>query len=224
MMRRSTAGGPPASGETRRVHDELDQLRQEAAGERVKVRDADLALAAAKVEVEDAGRAITDGYAAEDQEAVRAARDREREAVEKLEDAQHRLDGAVLRLERVEAELRTFESERAPELRVEAEDAARETTLQLRRAAEETMRHWRQYKQDRTAIQQLVNLIEPGAGQLNGPPSNCAWERELAELERGLRGGDDLEPPLPRWHGKVWRRRENETAERLRSERRGAAV
>jgi hypothetical protein len=135
------------------------------------VRDADLALAAAKVEVEDAGRAVTDGYAAEDQEAVRAAREREQSAVEKLEDAQHRLDGAVVRLEGVEAELRTFESERAPELLAEAEDAAHETTADLQRAAHEAVRLWREYKENRNAIQQLVNRIEPGAGQVNGPPA-----------------------------------------------------
>jgi hypothetical protein len=227
MPRRSKAGAPPASGETRwerRAHDELDQLRQEAASERVKVRDADLALAAAKVEVEDAGRAITDGYAEEDPEAVRAARERERDAVEKLEDAQHRLDGAVRRLERVETELRTFESERAPELLAEVESAARETTADLQRAAQETVRIWLQYKENRNAIQQLVNRIEPGAGQVNGPPSACAWERELAELERGLRRGDDLEPPLPRWAGRAWRRQEDEVARRLRSERREEAT
>jgi hypothetical protein len=68
------------------------------------------------------------------------------------------------------------------------------------------------------------NRIEPGAGQVNGPPSSCAWERELADLERGLKRGDDLEPPLPRWHGKVWRRQEDEAARRLRSERREGAT
>jgi hypothetical protein len=111
MPRRSKGGAPAATAETRwerRAHDELDALRQAAASERAKVRDADIQLEAAKVKVEDAGRAVVDGYAAEDHEAVAKAREREREAVEKLQDRQHQLDGAVLRLERLEAELRTF--------------------------------------------------------------------------------------------------------------------
>jgi hypothetical protein len=222
MPRRSKAGAPAASGETRkerRAHDELDALRDKAASERVKVRDAELALAAAKAEVEDTGRAVVDGYAAEDQHAVRAAREREHEAVEKFEDAQHRLDGAVLRLERVETELRTFESERAPEPLAEAEASARTTTLALQRAATETARAFHQYRADRERIQQLVNAIEPGAGQVNGPPSTCSWERELGELARALRLSEELEPPLPRWYGRAWRRQEDEVAKRLRSER-----
>jgi hypothetical protein len=90
----------------------------------------------------------------------------------------------------------------------------------LRRAAEETVRHWRQYKQDREAIQRLVNRVEPGAGHVNGPPPSCAWERELYELERALKRGDDLAPPLARWLGRDWRRQEDEAARRLRGERR----
>jgi hypothetical protein len=101
----------------------------------------------------------------------------------------------------------------------EAEDAARETTLNLQRAAHETGRLWRQYKADREAIQRLVNRAEPGAGQVNGPPAACAWERELHELERALKRGDDLEPPLARWLGRDWRRQENAAARRLREER-----
>ena len=71
-------------------------------------------------------------------------------------------------------------------------------------------------EKDGTAV---ANRVEPGAGQVNGPSSNCAWEPELYELERALRGGSELEPPLPRWYGRTWRRQEDEVAKRLRSER-----
>jgi hypothetical protein len=81
------------------------------------------------------------------------------------------------------------------------------------------VRHWRQYKQDREAIQRLVNRVEPGAGQVNGPPPSCAWERELYELERALKRGDDLRRRWPAGSGD-WRRQEDEAARRLRGERR----
>jgi Fic family protein len=187
--------------------------------EHARVHELEVELEQATLAVEEAGLTITDGYAAEDEQAVREARKRERAAVEKLEDLEHRLAGAAIRAERAGERVDVFQTERAGDLLSEAEDAARDTTADLRRAVQETVRIRRQYKQDRTAIQQLVNRIEPGAGQVNGPPSSCAWERELADLERGLKRGDDLEPPLPRWHGKVWRRQEDEAARRLRSER-----
>jgi Fic family protein len=192
--------------------------------EHARVHELEVELEQATLAVEEAGRTITDGYAAEDEQAVREARKRERAAVEKLEDLEHRLAGAAIRAERAGERVDVFQTERAGDLLSEAEDAARDTTADLRRAVQETVRIRRQYKQDRTAIQQLVNRIEPGAGQVNGPPSSCAWERELADLERGLKRGDDLEPPLPRWHGKVWRRQEDEAARRLRSERREGAT
>jgi hypothetical protein len=199
---------------------ELDGLRQELlAQENVRVREFEAEVAAAKAEVEEAGRAVTDSYAAENEKAMREARKRERAAVEKLEDLQHRLAGAVIRAERAGQRVDAFQTERAEDLLGEAEDAARETTLNLQRAAQETVRFWRQYRQDREAIQRLVNRAAPGAGQVNGPPSTCGWEAELHELERALKRGDDLAPPLARWLGRDWRRQEDETARRLRGER-----
>ena len=56
------------------AHQQLDQLRRDAADERVKVRDLEAQLEAAKHEVESAGRAISDGYAAESQRDVAQAR------------------------------------------------------------------------------------------------------------------------------------------------------
>lgn len=203
----------------RSAHAELDQVGQEYVQEQARVREFQVELEAARAEVEGASRAITDGYAAEDEQAVREARKREQSAVEKLEDLRHRLDGAVIRTERAGQRVDAFQTERAGDLLSEAEDAARETTLKLRRAAHETVRGFRQYKADRQRIQELVNRVEPGAGQVNGPPPSCAWERELHELERALRGGSELEPPLPRWYGRTWRRQEDEVAKRLRSER-----
>jgi hypothetical protein len=48
------------------AHAELDELRQAMAHERMKARDADVALDAAKAEVDEASRAVADAYALED--------------------------------------------------------------------------------------------------------------------------------------------------------------
>jgi hypothetical protein len=199
--------------------EELAGLRERYAAEHGRVRELEVALERARLEVEEASRAITDGYAAEDEQAVREAREREHEAVETVAELEGQLAGAVVRTERAGQRVDEFQTERARDLLAEAEAAARETTAELAHAAEETVRLWRGYKADRSRIQEIVNRIEPGLGQVNGPPSSCAWERELTELERGLKRGDELEPPLPRWQGRAWRRQENTTAKRLHAER-----
>ncbi len=48
------------------AHAELDQLQEQATAQRVKARNLEAQLEAAKVAVEDASRAVTDAYAAED--------------------------------------------------------------------------------------------------------------------------------------------------------------
>lgn len=55
------------------AHAELDGLRQQAAGERVKARDIAAQLKAAKAKVEQASASITAGYAAEDARARRSS-------------------------------------------------------------------------------------------------------------------------------------------------------
>jgi hypothetical protein len=209
MPRRSTT----SAGE------ELAALREQYAAELDRVRELEVALERARLEVEEASRAVTDGYAAEDEKAVREAREREQSAVETVTELEGQLAGAVVRAERAGQRVDEFQNERAHDLLAEAEAAARETTLNLRRAAEDTARFWRQYKQHRNAIQMLVARIEPGLGGVNGPASTCALERELHELERGLKRGDELAAPLPRWAGRAWRKQENTTAKRLQKER-----
>jgi hypothetical protein len=48
------------------AHAQLDELRQEGVNQRMKARDLNAALEAAQVAVEEASRAVTDAYAAED--------------------------------------------------------------------------------------------------------------------------------------------------------------
>jgi hypothetical protein len=199
--------------------EELAALHERYAAEHGRSRELEVALERARLEVEGASRAITDGYASEDEQAVREAREREQSAVETVAELEGKLAGAVVRTERAGQRVDEFQTERARDLLAEAEHAARETTIELRRTAHETVRAWRHYKADRARIQEIVNRLEPGLGQVNGPASTCSWERELQELERGLKRGDELEPPLPRWQGRAWRRQENATAKRLHAER-----
>jgi hypothetical protein len=206
------------------AHGELDQLRQQYAQEHTRVRELEAELGAAKFDVERVSHEIADGYAVDDERAVTEARKREHQAVERVRELQHRLNGAVIRAERAGERVDAFRQERAQDLLAEAEADARRTTDELQRAVREAIRLWRGYKGDRSRIQQLVSAIEAGAGQVNGPPSSCSWERELSDLERALRRGDELEPPLPRWSGRAWRRSEDAAVRRLREERRKAAA
>ena len=199
--------------------EEVASLREQYAAEHGRTRELEVALERARLEVEEAGAAVADGYAAEDEQAVREARERERSAAEAVTELEGQLAGAVIRAERAGRAVDEFQTERARDLLVEAERAARETTAELARFAYETVKTWGRYKADRSRVQEIVNRIEPGLGQVNGPPSTCAWERELHELERRFKRGDQLEAPLPRWHGRAWRSQENATAKRLHKER-----
>jgi hypothetical protein len=65
----------------RSAHAALDELRQDMADERMKARDAEAALEAAKVKVDEADRAVTAAYALEDDK-LAAQRRKELQAAE----------------------------------------------------------------------------------------------------------------------------------------------
>jgi hypothetical protein len=113
------------------AHAQLDELRQRAAAERVQHRELEAQADAATLEVEQASSAIADGYAAEDQRAVTAARKAEEAAVAKVKETQHRLAGAESRVGRAQADADTFQAEHARELLDEREPEARDLAQQL---------------------------------------------------------------------------------------------
>jgi hypothetical protein len=202
------------------AHDELARLRDEAARANVNVRELSVEFERAKAVVDSAAGDLREAYAGADDGEVGAARAELEEAEAAVVELAHRVGGAELRSERAAEAVQRFEHERAGDLLAEAEASATENTLALQRSVTETVRDWRQYKADRSRIQELVARIEPGQGATNGPPASCSLERELGALERAVRLGEELEPPLPRWAGQEWRRREDAAARRLREERR----
>jgi hypothetical protein len=103
------------------AHAELDQLRQAAAGERVKQREIETELEAAKAAGDQAGEEITEAYAAENQRAVTTARKAEQAAVAQVRELRHRLEGAAIRVGRAQAEADAYQAEHAPELLEEKE-------------------------------------------------------------------------------------------------------
>ncbi len=82
------------------AHAQLDQLRQQAAGERVNRRELAVRLEAAKAAVDDAGAAVTEAYAAEDPKLAARRRQEVDAAAADVLDLQHRFEAARLRVER----------------------------------------------------------------------------------------------------------------------------
>ena len=82
------------------AHAQLDQLRQKAAAERMKQRELEAELAAANREAEEASGATTAAYAEDDQRAVTRSRKAETAALAKVDDLEHRLAAAGLRVDR----------------------------------------------------------------------------------------------------------------------------
>ena len=106
------------------AHAELDQLRQQAAIERMKARDLEAQLEAAEDQLEDASQAITEGHANGNPKAVAGARKAEEKAIAAVRDLRHRFEGARLRVDRAQTELDTFLRERSRDLLAEREPQA----------------------------------------------------------------------------------------------------
>ena len=172
------------------------------------------------MEVEQAAAAISEGYAAEDDRAVARARKLEEQAVAKVRDLQHRLNGAEIRVERAQRTADTFAVESAGRLLAEREDAARDTAAALTRSVNETVKLAKEYKTERQRVSELVSQAAPGAGAINGPAATHAWERELDALDRAVRETSEIPAPLPRWLGRAHRERQDQTHRRLRLQRR----
>jgi uncharacterized protein YeeX (DUF496 family) len=94
----------------------LDELRQQVAGEGMKLRAEQASLEAAKAEVEERSRSLTDAYAIEDAKLARERREELERAEAEVLDRQHRVSGAALRAQRARQELEAFtvENARAP--------------------------------------------------------------------------------------------------------------
>lgn len=183
------------------AHTTLDELRQAAGAERMKQRDHEAKLDAAKLEVERAGQAVTDAYAADDA-TLAAQRRKELQAAEgAVLDLQHRVDAAGLRVERAQQQLDEFQRERARDLLEERVAEAREVALKLTRGGHDLVRLHRAYGAMRTDIDSLVRAVPDAVVRNDGPPPSHPWERQLRDLERVVRESPEVEPPLPRWAG-----------------------
>ena len=90
------------------AHTELDQLRQQATGERIKARDLEAALEAAKLDGEDAAQAVTDAYALDDERLAQQRRNELEAAEAKVVDLGHRVTAAAQRVERAQRAVDTF--------------------------------------------------------------------------------------------------------------------
>jgi hypothetical protein len=207
----------------RSAHAELDELRQQAAAERVKARDLEAELEAASAEVDDAGAAVTEAYAADDAKLATRRRQDLESATAHVLDLQHRVTAAGLRVERAQAEADRFQAEHARELLEEREAEAREVAAKLTRAGLEAVSLNRAYLALRMEIDGLVAAVPGATSRADGPAPSHPWERELRDLERAIRETPEVPAPLPRWAG-LEHRREQDNAARIERRRRSGEL
>jgi hypothetical protein len=200
-------------------HDHLDQLHAQTTAERVKARDLEAKLEAAKLAVEDTSRAITAGYEAENDRAVRAARRKLQSAEADAADLGHQVTAAALRVERAQRELDRFQREHARNLLDEREQASRTVAADLTAAVHEVVRLAAAYRAERQMQDRLVAKVAGASPRVDGPAAAHAWERQLRDLERAVSEVPELPAPLPSWWGLDNRRTENATARRLQLQR-----
>jgi hypothetical protein len=202
-------------------HAELDELRQEAADERMKQRDLEAQLEANKAKVEQATAAIAAAYASEDERAVTSARKAESKAIAELRELQHRVDGAGIRVERAQQALDTFMREHPRSLIAEREQQARAVTADLTRAVHQVLVLSKAYISERQTVDQLVAAVPGATPRADGPTPKHQWEPALGQLARAYQQTPELEPPLPRWEGMEQRAQQDHIGrrEKLRRKR-----
>lgn len=198
----------------RTTHGELAELRQQAAAERMKQRDAEAALEAAKAAVEDASRGVADAYAQEDAK-LAAQRRKELEATEAdVLDLQHRVTAAGLRVDRAQGAADSFTQQHARDLLEERAADARELAMQLTRAGHDVVRLHRGYRAMRTDIDALVAATPGATPRADGPDPSHPWERQLRDLERVVKEHPEVPAPTPRWGGLGQRQQQDQVARR----------
>jgi hypothetical protein len=111
---------PKVSGS---AHDQLDQLCQQVGAEGMKLRELDVALEAAKREVEDASSSITNAYADGDEKLAAGRRTQLQKAEDEIVEVGHRRAAAQVRLERAQQAVSAFTSESGHGLLEEREAA-----------------------------------------------------------------------------------------------------
>jgi hypothetical protein len=204
------------------AHNVLDQLRQQAAAERVRHRELEAEMQAAKLKVEQVGAAIADGYAADDKRAVSSSRKAEEAAVAEVKDLQHRVSGAEIRVERAQREADTFTREHARDLLEERKQPARSIAAELTASVHETLRLAKAYVAERQTQDVLVAAVPGATPRSDGPPPEHEWEAALGALERTVRETPEIPAPLPRWAGVEHRRQQDNLSrfEKLRRRKR----
>lgn len=154
---------------TRSAHAELDELRQHAAAERVKARDPDTQLDAAKLNVERATAAVTEAYAAEApswwRSGARISR-RPRPRCSTFSTASMPPGSASSgRNARPMRSLPKHARDPVDELEAEAREAA----ANLTRAGTEVVRAHRAYRTIRSEIDGLVAAVPGATSRADGP-------------------------------------------------------
>lgn len=181
------------------AHAELDQLRQTVARERLRARDVDAELEAAKQRVEDISDDLTEAFAAEDQQAAQRTRKQLQAAEARAVALQNQVKGAELRAQRATRELDAFTAEHARDLLQEREPAARELAAQLTASAHGLLRLNNQFVSERGIQNQLVAATPGATPRSDGPSSRHLWEDAIRELKRAVAAHGEVQPPLPRW-------------------------
>jgi hypothetical protein len=206
------------------LHAQLDQRRQVAAAEKVKQRDLEAKVELVRSKAEEASQTLTSAYAAERQSAITDAREREQAVIAELEDLEHRLQGAELRVQSAQAEADRFERDNARALLEERAGNARTLAADLTRAVSEVIRLNRAFASERAVIDRLV-AAGGGEPRHDGPAATHVWESEVRELERVVHRHPQVDPPIPRWFGIQHRQAEDEKAKvRRLGRKRGAGI
>jgi len=205
----------------RSAHAKLDELRQEAAGKRMKQRALEAQLEAGKAKLEEASNAITAAYEVEDKRAVETARRELQSAEADVADVSHRVAAAGRRVARALGEADAFTQAHARDLLAEREQPARTVAAELTASVQETLRLGRAYLTERQAQDQLVAAVPGATPRADGPEGSHPWEPALGQLARAYQQTPELEPPLPRWHGLQHRQHQDAVSrrEKLRRKR-----
>jgi hypothetical protein len=184
----------------RSAHAELDELRQQAATERVKARELEAEEHAARAEIAAAADAVVRAYADQNDAAAKKATLRRDKAERAASDLADRQAAARVRIDRAERAVSSYEREHARELIAELEPAATEATDALRHHATGLIEAHRRWHDTSQQITRLLGHV-PHASPAVDAPRDHALADGVRAVRNALRAGDEIRSPLPHWAG-----------------------
>jgi hypothetical protein len=200
--------------------EELETLRQEAAAEKAKARDATVAAQTATERANgEARNNLVEAHATENTRQIKKAEDAYHQALADADAAAIRAEGAERRAARAEQAVVNFEAGRNDDLFRDLEPAAVKARDDMASAFDAVFLAAQNWNDVASRASQLVAASGKSTSRENGPSEN-PYGSAIHQLRQAVANGAEVPLPLPHWQ-KVKFLAQQEQEAMARAEREG---